>query len=94
MHQLHARVVSSTHRTLRLTNRRQLMVKSSNAPPTQKYGALNMTSALAMLIMRHPQVRQNMENFLVQHVFPGFNSEYAYIRAIVGAIFFYTKTLH
>ena len=42
-----------------------------------------MTAALGHLIMRHPDVKSNMENFLLQYVLPEFRSEAPYMRAIV-----------
>ncbi|EJC98943.1 ARM repeat-containing protein [Fomitiporia mediterranea MF3/22] len=57
-------------------------VLESNAAPSQKFGALNMTAALGPFMMRHPQVRPNVEQFVVQHVFPEFNSSLAYMRSV------------
>ncbi|KAI0772164.1 ARM repeat-containing protein [Irpex lacteus] len=49
----------------------------------QRFGALNMTAALGHVIMRHPEVKGSMEQFLVQHVIPEFSSNTEpYIRAI------------
>lgn len=56
-----------------------------NASPSQKFGALNMTAALGPWIMRHPEVKNNMEQFMLQFVKPVLladNTE-PYIRAIV-----------
>lgn len=52
------------------------------APP-QRFGALNMTAALGPFIMRHPEVKNSMESFLMQHVLPEFASPEPYMRAIV-----------
>lgn len=60
---------------------------NSNAPPNQKFGALNMTVSLGHFMMRHPSVRPNMEHFIVQHVFPEFNSQYPYMRAVVSGYY-------
>ncbi|KAI5123131.1 hypothetical protein M0805_000834 [Coniferiporia weirii] len=57
-------------------------VLDSNAAAPQKFGALNMTAALGHFMMRHPQVRPNVEQFVVQHVFPEFNSPLPYMRSI------------
>lgn len=47
-----------------------------------------MTAALGHVIMRHPEVKGSMEQFLVQHVIPEFSSNTEpYIRAIVSALF-------
>ncbi|EKM79672.1 hypothetical protein AGABI1DRAFT_74786 [Agaricus bisporus var. burnettii JB137-S8] len=59
-------------------------VLGSNASPEQKFGALNMTAALGPWIMRHPEVKNKMEQFMLQFVKPVLmdgNTE-AYIRAI------------
>ncbi|KAH8109328.1 ARM repeat-containing protein [Phellopilus nigrolimitatus] len=57
-------------------------VLDSNAGPAQKFGALNMTAALGHFMMRHPQVRPNVEQFVIQHVFPEFGSPLPYMRSI------------
>lgn len=57
---------------------------SSNAAPSQKFGALNITSALGPFIMRHPEVKGNMEEFMMQHVLPEFTASEPYMRAIVS----------
>ncbi|KAF9451856.1 ARM repeat-containing protein [Macrolepiota fuliginosa MF-IS2] len=57
-------------------------VLRSNAPPVQKFGALNMTAALGPWIMRHPEVKNNMEQFMLQFVTPELNAKDPYIRAI------------
>jgi hypothetical protein len=54
-----------------------------NAAPEQKFGALNMTAALGPWIMRHPEVKNNMEQFMLQFVTPELASPQPYIRAIV-----------
>ncbi len=43
-----------------------------------------MTAALGQFLMRHPEVKNNMEQFLVQHVLPEFGSTEPYMRYIVG----------
>ena len=58
------------------------LVRKPAAP--QRFGALNMTAALGHLIMRHPDVKNSMEQFLVQHVLPEFSASEPYVRAIVG----------
>jgi importin-7 len=49
----------------------------------QRFGALNMLSALAPFAMRHPDVKRNMENFTLQHVLPEFTAPEGYMRAVV-----------
>ena len=48
----------------------------------QCYGALNMTAALGPFIMRHPDVKGSMSQFVLQHVLPEFSSPEPYMRAI------------
>ncbi|KAI0372335.1 ARM repeat-containing protein [Pilatotrama ljubarskyi] len=57
------------------------VLQSKPAAP-QRYGALNMTAALGPFIMRHPDVKGNMEQFLIQHVLPEFAASEAYMRAV------------
>ncbi len=56
-------------------------MNSKPAAP-QRYGALNMTAALGPFIMRHPDVKDNMEPFVLQNVIPEFASPEPYMRAI------------
>ncbi|KAF9465308.1 armadillo-type protein [Collybia nuda] len=68
-------------------------VLRSGAPAPQRFGALNMTAALGPWMMRHPEVKDNMEAFVMQFVTPEFASADPYLRAIacevVGTV---TKT--
>ncbi|KAI0769096.1 ARM repeat-containing protein [Trametes elegans] len=57
------------------------VLQSKPAAP-QRYGALNMTAALGPFIMRHPDVKGNMEQFMVQHVLPEFTASEPYMRAV------------
>ncbi|OSX56395.1 hypothetical protein POSPLADRAFT_1068094 [Postia placenta MAD-698-R-SB12] len=57
-------------------------VLQSKAAAPQRFGALNMTAALGPFIMRHPDVKNNMEQFMVQHALPEFSSPERYMRAI------------
>jgi len=57
-------------------------VLSSNPKAPQKYGALNMTVSLAPFIMRHPDVKDSMEQFLVRHVLPCFSAPEPYLHAV------------
>jgi len=59
------------------------MVFSNPAPP-QRFGALNMTAVLGPFIMRHPEVKHNMSQFMMQHVLPQFSSSEGFLRAIVS----------
>ncbi|KAI0632293.1 ARM repeat-containing protein [Trametes polyzona] len=57
-------------------------VLQSKPDAPQRYGALNMTAALGPFIMRHPDVKGNMEQFLIQHVLPEFTATEPYMRAV------------
>lgn len=57
------------------------MLSKPAAP--QRYGALNMTAALGPFIMRHPDVKGNMEQFMIQNVLPEFTATEPYMRAVV-----------
>lgn len=54
----------------------------SNPDSPRRFGALNMTAALGPFIMRHPEVKTSMEQFLNQYVLPEFSSGDGYMRAI------------
>lgn len=43
-----------------------------------------MTAALGHFIMRHPDVKNSMEQFLMQHVLPEFTANEPFMRAIVS----------
>jgi hypothetical protein len=49
----------------------------------QRFGALNMLSALAPFAMRHPDVKHKMEDFTMKYVFTEFSSPEGYMRAVV-----------
>ncbi|KAI0040287.1 ARM repeat-containing protein [Auriscalpium vulgare] len=61
-------------------------VLASNPTPPQRFGALNMIAALGPFIMRHPDVKINIEDFAMQHVLPEFKSSHAYLRAIAAEV--------
>lgn len=42
-----------------------------------------MTAALGPFIMRHPEVKGNMEQFMIQNVLPEFTATEPYMRAVV-----------
>jgi importin-7 len=58
-------------------------ILNHNPASPQRFGALNMTAALGVFIMKHPEVRGNMEQFLTQFVLSQFQSPDGYMRAIV-----------
>jgi hypothetical protein len=49
----------------------------------QRFGALNMLSALSPFAMRHPEVKHKMEGFTLQHILPEFTAQEGYMRAVV-----------
>ena len=49
----------------------------------QRFGALNMSAALAPFAMRHPDAKHRMEDFTMKHVFPEFTGPEGYMRAVV-----------
>jgi hypothetical protein len=57
-----------------------------NASAPQRFGALNMIAALGPFIMRHPEVKNNMEQFMLQHVAPEYSSSEPYMKAIVSPL--------
>ena len=59
------------------------MQSRSDAPPQQKFGALNMVAALGTHIMSHPEVKNEMEQFILSFVTPALDSSEPYLRAIV-----------
>ncbi|KAH9980072.1 ARM repeat-containing protein [Lactifluus volemus] len=52
----------------------------------QRFGALNMLSALAPFAMRHPDVKLKMEDFTLQHVLPEFTAPEGYMRAVANEV--------
>ncbi|KAH9999685.1 armadillo-type protein [Russula compacta] len=52
----------------------------------QRFGALNMLSALAPFAMRHPDVKRKMEDFTIKHVFPEFTAPEGYMRAVANEV--------
>ncbi|KAI0286170.1 armadillo-type protein [Russula brevipes] len=52
----------------------------------QRFGALNMFSALAPFAMRHPDVKQKMEYFTMTYVFPEFTVPEGYMRAVASEV--------
>jgi importin-7 len=56
----------------------------SNAPAPQRFGALNMAAALAPHLMSHPQVKGQMEQFVLQFVSPQLQAPEPYLRSVVS----------
>ncbi|KAH9991238.1 ARM repeat-containing protein [Russula vinacea] len=52
----------------------------------QRFGALNMLSALAPFAMRHPDVKHKMEDFTMKYVFPEFTVPEGYMRAAANEV--------
>lgn len=55
---------------------------NSKPAAPQRYGALNMAAALGPFMMRHPDVKGGMQQFLLTHVFPEFTAPEPYMRSI------------
>ncbi|KAG9122758.1 hypothetical protein FRC07_000720 [Ceratobasidium sp. 392] len=53
-----------------------------NSTPQSRFGAHRMTACLASVIMEHPEAKSVMENFVVTHILPEFESGHAYLRAV------------
>jgi importin-7 len=58
-------------------------ILDSHPTAPQRFGALNMLSALAPFAMRHPDVKGKMEDFTMKFVFPEFAAPEGYMRAAV-----------
>ncbi|KAH9028652.1 ARM repeat-containing protein [Lactarius hengduanensis] len=52
----------------------------------QRFGALNMLSALSPFAMRHPDVKHKMEGFTLQHILPEFTAQEGYMRAVANEV--------
>ncbi|KAG8724819.1 hypothetical protein FRC09_013780 [Ceratobasidium sp. 395] len=52
------------------------------ATPQSRFGAHRMMACLAGVIMKHPEAKGVMENFVVTHILPEFQSSQAYLRAV------------
>lgn len=52
----------------------------------QRFGALNMLSALSPFAMRHPEVKHKMEGFTLQHILPEFTAQEGYMRAVANEV--------
>ncbi|KAF8625982.1 hypothetical protein AX17_006706 [Amanita inopinata Kibby_2008] len=61
-------------------------VLRSDAPPPQRFGALNMTAALGPWMLAHPDVKGEMEGFVMQFVVPQYSSSEPYLRAVACEI--------
>lgn len=57
-------------------------VLRSDAAPAQRFGALNMVAALGTHIMSHPEVKLEMEQFILSFVTPVLTSPEPYLRSI------------
>lgn len=59
---------------------------NSDSSPAHKYGALSMTVSVGSFILRHPELKDNMETFMMQFVLPQFASSEPYMRAVVSLL--------
>ncbi|KAF8624410.1 hypothetical protein AX15_005891 [Amanita polypyramis BW_CC] len=61
-------------------------VLGSNTSPPQRFGALNMTAALGPWMLAHPDVKDEMERFVMRYVVPEYASSEPYLRAVACEI--------
>ncbi|OAX41298.1 hypothetical protein K503DRAFT_780748 [Rhizopogon vinicolor AM-OR11-026] len=54
-----------------------------NPSPVQRFGALTMIAVLGPFIVRHPDVKRGLKQFMVQHVLPEFTAQEAYLRSVI-----------
>ncbi|XP_012286737.1 importin-7 [Orussus abietinus] len=57
------------------------VLTSPNADPRQKDGALHMVGSLADILLKKKVYKDQMDNMLLQYVFPEFNSPHGHMRA-------------
>ncbi|KAG2125271.1 armadillo-type protein [Suillus cothurnatus] len=62
-------------------------VLRSNPTPAQRFGALTMMSVLSPFIVRHPDVKGSIEQFMVQFVLPKFTSQEPYLQSVACEVF-------
>ena len=58
-----------------------MYVQAAGTTPSQKDGALHMIGTMADILLKKPVYKEQMEKFLVEIVFPEFNSEHGHLRA-------------
>ncbi|KAF8500772.1 armadillo-type protein [Russula emetica] len=61
-------------------------ILDSHPTAPQRFGALNMLSALAPFAMRHPDVKGKMEDFTMKFVYPEFAAPEGYMRAAASEV--------
>ena len=57
------------------------IIQTSGTTPSQKDGALHMIGTMADILLKKPIYKEQMEKFLVEIVFPEFNSPHGHLRA-------------
>ena len=57
------------------------IVQSQNTTPPQKDGALHMIGTMADILLKKKTYKDQLEQFLVNIVFPEFNSPHGHLRA-------------
>jgi len=57
------------------------IIQAAGTTPSQKDGALHMIGTMADILLKKPVYKEQMEKFLVEIVFPEFNSEHGHLRA-------------
>ncbi|KIY51516.1 ARM repeat-containing protein [Fistulina hepatica ATCC 64428] len=58
------------------------VLSNAETTPHQRFGALNMTAALGPLMMDHPDVKKDMENFMTRYVLKEYQAPEPYLRAV------------
>ncbi|KAG8804908.1 hypothetical protein FRC17_005833 [Serendipita sp. 399] len=64
----------------------QSMLSSETTPPEQRFGALNMVVCLSSVIMAHPNVKGDIDTFMIRNVIPLLSSEIGYLRAVAAEV--------
>merc|ERR1719460_25496 len=57
------------------------IIQTNGTTPSQKDGALHMIGTMADILLKKPIYKEQMEKFLVEIVFPEFNSPHGHLRA-------------
>ena len=57
------------------------IIQTNGTTPSQKDGALHMIGTMADILLKKPVYKEQMEKFLVEIVFPEFNSPHGHLRA-------------
>lgn len=64
----------------------QNLLAAESTPPEQRFGALNMVVCLSSVIMVHPNVKGDIDTFLLRNVIPLLGSDVGYLRAVAAEV--------